>query len=153
MLRMVRIKRNPQAASKKTNCPRCKIPRDAQRAVPLKGSGSRPLIVASTASAWRFYQGVSNNGRREAGFAERRHTILALLIHSEGDGAVLKKLLWWPVLLRYFIARQAGTPATLTRRCGGPNPALQASRSCQLQRRCERTARGGRGGGKISCWI
>ena len=30
------------------------VPRDAQRAVPLKGSGSRSLIVASTASAWCF---------------------------------------------------------------------------------------------------
>src|SRR6266571_199335 len=38
-----------------------------------------------------------NLGRREAGFAVSRHTILALLIHSEGYGTALKKLLWWPV--------------------------------------------------------
>ena len=36
----------------------------------------------------------ANNGRREAGFAVNRHTILALLIHSEGDSTALKKLLW-----------------------------------------------------------
>ncbi|HEX4205281.1 MAG TPA: hypothetical protein VHZ51_14035 [Ktedonobacteraceae bacterium] len=39
-------------------------------------------------------------------------------------------------------------PATMMRSWGGPNPALRASRSPQLQRSCERTARGGRGGGK-----
>ena len=46
-----------------------------------------------------------------------------------------------------LLARKAGTPATLIRTRGGPKPALQTNRSCQLQRWRERRALGGRGGG------
>jgi len=41
----------------------------------------------------------------------------------------------------------------MTRACGGPNQALRASRSDQLHRSCERTARGGRGGGGMCCGV
>src|SRR5437899_1861277 len=51
-------------------------------------------------------------------------------------------------LLDYRVARCAGTPATVMRTCGGPTQALRASRSDQFHRSCERTARGGRGGGE-----
>jgi hypothetical protein len=45
-------------------------------------------------------------------------------------------------------AREAGTPATVIRKLGGPDQALCASRSDHVRRWCERTARSARGGGK-----
>ncbi len=60
----------------------------------------------------------------------------ALVIHSEGDDPFLIESLCLPLSPSYcsLVMRKAGTPATVMRHCGGPHQALQASRSCHLQR-------------------
>src|SRR5450755_3276739 len=75
--------------------------------------------------------------------------ITPLVLCSEGDWSLLRHVTLSLSLLRYFTARKAGTPATVIRRSAGPHQALQPSRSYQLQRRCERTARGERSGGEV----
>ena len=47
------------------------FPRDAQRDVPLKGSGSRSLFVASMASGWRFSQVVNQQWEKRGRFCDK----------------------------------------------------------------------------------
>lgn len=72
--------------------------------------------------------------RLSVGLQEKGQTSFVPVIRSEGKEHHIKNLSLFKVLLCQLTERKAGTPAIVTHRCGVPNPALQASRSCQLQR-------------------
>jgi hypothetical protein len=74
--------------------------------------------------------------REEEKVTGRGHRILALLIQEDGRRHFIEEAsLFANSSEGVFMARKAGTKASVMRRWGGPHQALCASRSCQRKLR------------------